>query len=213
MTTILKKSFRKKNQNSSLLWWAIMHQRSIEDRTCASSKQVHVSLILTRRIFYGAGRLNTATFVQGPGIGEIGEGKKELEFTQYWCRRERPSCKLTPQKCYKILKQLATPQCIFLPKFHWVLLGSRQSISSQSLWLHLQHTKKNLPKSLASVERKTVRLCEHLMIRWMEAYRSGLGARKARMKVKKFSSRIPQMCPRDTSSSIQCLKRRTIIYW
>lgn len=50
--------------------------------------------------------------------------------------------------------------------------------------------KGNLPKALASVELKTIRLWEHRMIRWMEAYRSGMDAKGAQTKVKEFSSRI-----------------------
>ncbi|KAF9479683.1 hypothetical protein BDN70DRAFT_982834 [Pholiota conissans] len=47
----------------------------------------------------------------------------------------------------------------------------------------------NLPRALASVELSTIRKWEHRMIRWMDAYRSGLSARDAQFQVKKFSSR------------------------
>ncbi|KAF8168736.1 hypothetical protein BJ912DRAFT_913240 [Pholiota molesta] len=47
----------------------------------------------------------------------------------------------------------------------------------------------NLPKALASVELSTIRKWEHRMIRWMEAYRSGLDAKDAQFEVQKFSSR------------------------
>ena len=40
---------------------------------------------------YGASRLATATFVQGPGSGEIVGGKK-LKFTDVRENSERPAC-------------------------------------------------------------------------------------------------------------------------
>jgi hypothetical protein len=45
-----------------------------------------------------------------------------------------------------------------------------------------------MPKALASVRLKTIRLWEHHMQRWMEAYRSGSGTTEAQMQVKMFSS-------------------------
>ncbi|KAG1718853.1 hypothetical protein EDB19DRAFT_1579511, partial [Suillus lakei] len=48
--------------------------------------------------------------------------------------------------------------------------------------------KKNMPLALASVSINTIRLWQHRMFRWMEAYRSGLTTRDARLRVKQFSS-------------------------
>ncbi|KAG1823010.1 hypothetical protein EV424DRAFT_1511110 [Suillus variegatus] len=41
---------------------------------------------------------------------------------------------------------------------------------------------------LASVSINTIRLWQHRMFRWMEAYRSGLTTRDAQLRVKQFSS-------------------------
>ncbi|KIM63514.1 hypothetical protein SCLCIDRAFT_117061 [Scleroderma citrinum Foug A] len=49
--------------------------------------------------------------------------------------------------------------------------------------------KANLPIALASVPIRSIRLWEHWMFRWMEAYRSGLDTRNAQLQVKQFSSR------------------------
>ncbi|KAF8991089.1 hypothetical protein BDQ17DRAFT_1255212, partial [Cyathus striatus] len=49
--------------------------------------------------------------------------------------------------------------------------------------------KENLPKALESVKLETIRKWEHRTIRWMEAYRSGLGAKDAQLWVKQFSSK------------------------
>jgi len=46
----------------------------------------------------------------------------------------------------------------------------------------------NLPDALASVDISTIRKWEHRMIRWMDAYRGGKGAKEAQVEVKKFSS-------------------------
>ena len=46
-----------------------------------------------------------------------------------------------------------------------------------------------MPKALASVQLSTIRLWEHRMHRWMEAYRSGLGTSEAQLQVRKFGSR------------------------
>ncbi|KAJ7679619.1 hypothetical protein B0H17DRAFT_944068, partial [Mycena rosella] len=45
------------------------------------------------------------------------------------------------------------------------------------------------PKALQSVQLSTIQKWEYQMIRWMEAYQSGLGAKEAQFKVKAFSSR------------------------
>ena len=47
----------------------------------------------------------------------------------------------------------------------------------------------NMPKALKSVDLHTIRKCEHRMYRWMDAYRDGLSAKDAQLKVKQFSSR------------------------
>ncbi|KAG2744188.1 hypothetical protein P692DRAFT_20745280 [Suillus brevipes Sb2] len=44
------------------------------------------------------------------------------------------------------------------------------------------------PLALASVSINTIRLWQHRMFRWMEAYRSGLTTRDAQLRVKQFSS-------------------------
>ncbi|THU77097.1 hypothetical protein K435DRAFT_703159 [Dendrothele bispora CBS 962.96] len=46
-----------------------------------------------------------------------------------------------------------------------------------------------MPKALASVSIATIRKWEHRMRRWMEAYRDGLNAKDAQLKVRQFSSR------------------------
>ncbi|KAF8237324.1 hypothetical protein L208DRAFT_1248369, partial [Tricholoma matsutake] len=47
----------------------------------------------------------------------------------------------------------------------------------------------NLPTALTSVGIKTIWKWEHRMIRWMDAYHSGLSAKDAQFQVKHFSSR------------------------
>ncbi|KAM6496551.1 hypothetical protein JOM56_007024, partial [Amanita muscaria] len=48
----------------------------------------------------------------------------------------------------------------------------------------------NMPKALESVELSTIRKWEHRMVRWMEAYKLGLGAKEAQFRVKAFSSKV-----------------------
>jgi hypothetical protein len=84
--------------------------------------------------------------------------------------------------------------CIFLPKFHCELnfieffWGAVKSYLCNNCDYTFSTLKENLPKALASVELKTIRLWEHPMIRWMEAYRSGMDAKSAQIQVKEFSS-------------------------
>jgi hypothetical protein len=47
----------------------------------------------------------------------------------------------------------------------------------------------NMPKALESVKLSTIRKWEHRMIRWMEAYRSGLGAKAAQFQVREFGTK------------------------
>ncbi|KAJ3747056.1 hypothetical protein DFH05DRAFT_1377744, partial [Lentinula detonsa] len=49
--------------------------------------------------------------------------------------------------------------------------------------------KMNMPKALASVSVLTIRRWEHRMVRWMEAYRSGMDAKEAQFQVRAFSSK------------------------
>ena len=42
--------------------------------------------------------------------------------------------------------------------------------------------------ALASVDVMTIQRWEHQMIRWMDAYRQGMGAKDAQIQVKRFGS-------------------------
>ncbi|EIW82983.1 hypothetical protein CONPUDRAFT_53085 [Coniophora puteana RWD-64-598 SS2] len=48
--------------------------------------------------------------------------------------------------------------------------------------------KANIPKAMASVDIRTIRLWENRTHRWIEAYRSGLDAKEAHIEVRNFSS-------------------------
>jgi hypothetical protein len=103
--------------------------------------------------------------------------------------------------------------CIVLPKFHCELnfieffWGAVKKYLRDNCDYTFATLKENLPKAMASVQLSTIRKWEHCMIRWMEAYRSGLGAKDAQMKVKEFSSkrytshrRIPETLARQFDS-------------
>ncbi|KAF9456738.1 hypothetical protein BDZ94DRAFT_1177032, partial [Collybia nuda] len=83
----------------------------------------------------------------------------------------------------------------YLPKFHCELnfieffWGAVKKYLRKNCDYTFQTLQMNMPKGLRSVDIKTIRKWEHRMIRWMEAYRGGLGAQDAQLKVKEFSSR------------------------
>jgi hypothetical protein len=85
--------------------------------------------------------------------------------------------------------------CIFLPKFHCELnfieffWGAVKKYLRTNCDYTFKTLQDNMPNALASIPIGTIRKWEHRMIRWMEAYRSGLGAKEAQIQVKEFSSR------------------------
>jgi hypothetical protein len=67
-------------------------------------------------------------------------------------------------------------------------LDSRQFGWDKILMSTFPGLQKNMPAALASVQISTIRKWEHRMIRWMQAYWTGLGPKAAQFEVKKFSS-------------------------
>ena len=78
--------------------------------------------------------------------------------------------------------------CIFLPKFHYVLLGCSEMVSPWTLWLHIWYVERKHAKSidLSSIGN-------HMMVgtlhAWMDAYWC-METRNAKKHVRTFSSKV-----------------------
>ena len=99
--------------------------------------------------------------------------------------------------------------CIFLPKFHCELNFIEYFWGKVKKYLRdncdgtFDTLKINMPLAMQSVQLSTIRLWEHRMHRWMEAYRTGLDTKDAQFRVRQFSStkykshrRAPEMLAR-----------------
>ncbi|KAH9913736.1 uncharacterized protein B0H18DRAFT_1087984 [Fomitopsis serialis] len=85
-------------------------------------------------------------------------------------------------------------QCqMTFPPGHNKYAGQPKGMKQCYLREHCDYTfdtlQANMPKAMASVDIRTICLWEHHMIRWMELYRLGMGAKDAQLHIKQFSSR------------------------
>ncbi|OAX30637.1 hypothetical protein K503DRAFT_705005 [Rhizopogon vinicolor AM-OR11-026] len=84
--------------------------------------------------------------------------------------------------------------CIFLPKFHCELnfieffWGRVKKYLRDHCDCTFETLKESMPRALASVELRSIRLWEHRTHRWIDAYQSGLGTKDAQLKIRQFSS-------------------------
>ncbi|THH32729.1 hypothetical protein EUX98_g1481 [Antrodiella citrinella] len=91
--------------------------------------------------------------------------------------------------------EAAGHMCLFLPKYHCELnpieffWGVVKRFLRENCDYTFNTLRENLPKALASVGVELIRKWEHRMVRWMEAYRSGLSAKDAQFQVKAFGTK------------------------
>ena len=103
--------------------------------------------------------------------------------------------------------------CIFLPKFHCELnfieyfWGTTKRYLRENCDCTFMTLRDNMPKALASVGLDSIWKWEHRMKQWMEAYRTGLGARDAQFQVQAFSLRKYKSHRRITESVANAVER------
>ncbi|KAF9493177.1 hypothetical protein BDN71DRAFT_1483547 [Pleurotus eryngii] len=151
-------------------------------------KQLKEKIILTFKKYHGAGY--KALIIVDNSQGHLAYATDTLLTSRMNLQPDGKQAQLRDEWYLKNNQKVI--QAMVFPPDHPEYPNEPKGMKQQYLTEHCDYTfetlKENMPKALQSVKVETIQKWKHHMHCWMNAYHQGMGAKKAQIEVRRFSS-------------------------